>query len=206
MLGAASAESCPAMPLRLGTIPTGLHFGTIYRDDVMPADPTTWEPTFWDQLADPKELIAIWVADCWFMNLDREVYGNLLLDPGPRGKWHLITADQSDCFLGAGAFADQSCFSRSRQHGPAPHLTFLERTVLAFGVSPIEKMVRRIQQAASSVSQVVARVPEAWWRQAGVSPKDVIDCLTERGNRIRAIVQMDYWEGLSRATRGGQLL
>ena len=64
-------------------IEAGLHFGTIFRPDVAPAAPETWA---WELLADPAELIAIWVADSWLMNLDRGVYGNLLLERAASGK------------------------------------------------------------------------------------------------------------------------
>jgi hypothetical protein len=187
-------------------ITTGLHFGTVHRPDVLPADPETWEPQFWEQLADPKELIDIWAADCWLMNLDRGVYGNLLLEPGRQGKWHLIAADQSDCFLGAGALADGSCFTRSRTHGPVDYLPLLELTFLNLGCAPLRQMVSRIKGAVTAVSQAAVNVPDEWWRQAYMSREAVVDCLCERVNRIRQIVETDKWEGAANATQGGRLL
>jgi hypothetical protein len=122
----------------------GLHFGTVYRHDFQPADPELWDQGFWEQLADPAELIQIWAADCWLMNLDREVFGNVLLDPGKIGKWHLVPADQSDCFLGAGVFANGCCFERSPTHGPADYLPLLERAFLELGCSPLYQVLNGV--------------------------------------------------------------
>ena len=63
----------------------GQHFGTVYRPDLEPADPRTWTPVFWESLANPAELAALWAADSWLMNLDRAVSGNILLK-----KWEAI--------------------------------------------------------------------------------------------------------------------
>jgi hypothetical protein len=82
-------------------VEAGLHFGTRFRPDVDALLPGDWQPSFWGELAEPGELVAIWAADSWLMNLDRGVYGNLLRERDAQGKWHLIAADQSDCFLGA---------------------------------------------------------------------------------------------------------
>lgn len=66
----------------------GEHFGTVYRPDLEPADPRTWIPVFWERLADPAELVALWAADSWLMNLDRTVSGNInmLLELDPSGR------------------------------------------------------------------------------------------------------------------------
>jgi hypothetical protein len=187
-------------------VAAGLHFGTLYRPDVEPADPKSWTPAFWDDLADPAELVAIWAADSWLMNLDRIVQGNILLEVDPQGKAHLIAADQSDCFLGAGALADGSCFGRSRGHGAAPYLPLLELTFLQLGVAPLRQVVERIRGVGEIVPEATARVPEEWWRQANGSPQTIIDCLAERASRIDRIVELEKWEGITGATQGGRRL
>lgn len=184
-------------------VAAGLHFGTLFRPDVAPAAPETWA---WDLLADPAELIAIWAADSWLMNLDRGVYGNLLLEREASGTRHLIAADQSDCFLGAGALADSSFLERSRHHGAAPYLPLLEPALVTLGPAPLQAMVQRIQDVVSEIPAAVDQVPEEWWPPAGVSEQALIDCLSERAHRLDRIVQLWKWEGLSRATEGGRLL
>jgi hypothetical protein len=173
-------------------VEAGLHFGTRFRPDVDPLFPGDWQPSFWGELAEPEELIAIWAADSWLMNLDRGVYGNLLRQRAAQGKWHLIAADQSDCFLGAGSLADGSCFDRARQHGPAEYLPLLELTFLTLGAAPLRA--------------VVAGVPAAWWEQAGVAPQVVVDGLSERAQRIDEIVELTKWEGVASVTEGGRVL
>ena len=57
-------------------------------------------------------------------NLDRNVWGNILLKPvGRSGKLRLIAADQSDCFCGSGVFADGSWRTRmQRERAVGPKL------------------------------------------------------------------------------------
>ena len=185
------------------SIPAGLHFGTVYRPDVIFVDPVPAPLLFWERLAAPEELIAIWAADSWFMNLDRAVYGNMVLAPAAGDRWHLLAADQSDCFLGASALADGSCFERSGGHGAAGYLPLLERAILERGVEPLRRIAQRIEGAAGRLPAAVAAVPAAWWPEAHASPAAIVTCLTERARRIGAILQLERWEGLANATRGG---
>jgi hypothetical protein len=140
------------------------------------------------------------------MNLDRAVYGNMVLEPAEGGRWHLLAADQSDCFLGASALADGSCFERSGGHGAAPYLPLLEPAILRWGAEPLRRIAQRIEDAVAMLPAAAAAVPEAWWREGDVSPEAVIGCLVERAHRIEAIVQLERWEGLANATEGGFLL
>lgn len=187
-------------------VPAGDHFGTLYRSDVVPAQMVDGSLSFREKLADARELIAIWAADSWLMNLDREVYGNLLLEPGAHRTWHLLAADQSDCFLGAGALADGSCFERSREHGAAAYLPQLEPTLLQLGSEPLGEIAARIENVAAQVHDAVAPVPEEWWLEANVSLEAVVHCLVERAEKIREILQIEHWEGMSDAVQGGFLL
>jgi hypothetical protein len=184
----------------------GLHFGTRYRPDVIFVDPLRAAPFSWELLADPAELVSIWAADSWLMNLDRAVYGNLVLEPGPEGQWHLLAADQSDCFLGASALADGSCFERSAGHGAAAFLPLLERAFLKQGIAPLQAIVQRIQGMEELLTAAVVRVPALWWQEARIEPQAVVDCLAARAAQIDEIVQLERWEGLTHATEGGHLL
>jgi hypothetical protein len=197
------ARACVVQGLTDYEIEAGLHFGTVFRPDVQPAAPETWT---WEQLARPSNLITIWVADSWLMNLDRAVYGNILLEQAAVGAWNLIAADQTDCFLGAGALADGSCFGRSRSHGAAPYLPLLEYAFVTLGVTALQEALLRVRETVPYLPDATARVPLEWWRQAGVSSETVIACLSERASRIDQIVELAKWEGLSRATEGGREL
>ena len=140
------------------------------------------------------------------MNLDRAVSGNILLEVDPHGRVHLIAADQSDCFLGAGALADGSCFDRSPGHGAAPYLPLLERTLFQLGVEPLRQVIQRIQGMGEVLPQAVSLVPGDWWRQASVAPQAVVDCLAERAGRIARILEQEKWEGITDVIRGGRPL
>jgi hypothetical protein len=190
----------------LGYVVLGdLHFGTVLRETFQPADLKTWDSGFRELLVDVSELIRIWAADCWIMNIDRDVFGNILLAPGKGGAWHIVAADQSDCFLGSGRLSDGSCFEQSAKQGPVSYLPKLKGILMDEGCAALREMVNRIRQAKTIVPEVVKLVPDAWWGFAGVSPKSVIECLLERAERIHVILQIDFWEGARNVT-GGRLL
>ncbi len=178
----------------------GLHFGTRLRLDFMPGPVTRWE-----FLARPEELISIWAADCWLMNLDRSVYGNVLLEPD-NGFWHLIPSDQSDCFLGASSLADSSYLSRSRTYSSAPSLPMLERALLEKGPAPLQRMISLIRNASDRVPEAISRVPSHWWSSAGITPNALEACLRERADRISVLVQIDKWKSMPYGTHGITLL
>jgi hypothetical protein len=45
-----------------------------------------------------------------------------------------------------------------------------------------------------------------WWQKAHGEPQVLVDCLAARARRMDEIVQLEQWEGLTRATEGGYLL
>jgi hypothetical protein len=152
-------------------------------------------------MADPQELIAIWVADCWLMNLDREVEGNTRLIASADGKFHLLAADQSDCFLGSCSVADGSFLPRSKNQGAVAFpdkQNFVDRAVLEFGCNRLHATLDAISQVKGHLAGVMGLVPAAWWSQAGIAPDTIIQCLVERANRMRAIVNVERLEGISR--------
>jgi hypothetical protein len=180
-----------------GHHPGTLHFGTKLDLDLEPG------PVDLDQLAAPEELIQVWCFDCWVMNGDRSVFGNLMMEPGEGGRWHLVPVDQSDCFLGSGSLLDGSYARRSSSHGSAPYLQLLERALLDLGYEPLEAMIDRIRRARAHVSSVVSRVPEEWWRASAVKPEEVRDCLLERADRVHMLVEATKWREVGHAVRGG---
>lgn len=182
----------------------GLHFGTRFRSDFVPVDfaPIPSVPT-WEQMARPEELIAIWAADTWLMNLDREVFGNILMEPEGNGSvWHLIPADQSDCFLGAGSLADGSYQARSLTRGPAPYLPMLERALYEKGPEPLQRMVRQIGEAKGRITEATALVPQDWWDKSGVKPGELTNCLHQRADRIHTLVELAKWKGIPHGPDG----
>jgi hypothetical protein len=187
------------------TIDNGLHFGTRLRLDFMPMDFAPGPDVLWTLLARPEELVSIWAADSWLMNLDRGLYGNILMEPDHEA-WHLIPADQSDCLLGAMSFADGSYLLRSRSHASAPYLPMLERALFEKGPQPLQRMVGLIRQAANNLPEVMARVPPQWWEKAGVKPDDLMACLRQRADRIRALVELAKWEGIPYGPDGAIIL
>ena len=184
-------------------VDAGIHYGTVFNIDIDPGPPILWE-----EMAAPQELIELWVADSWLMNIDREVHGNIAMIQNG-GAFHLLAADQSDCFLGSGRFAGGSCFRECQKHGSAKYdgiFKFVDRAVGDYGcsrlhytLSQIQEAVRSVQKAAPKVVEAVCLVPQDWWKQAQIAPHDVVSCLTERANSMRRIVDVDRMEGMHRA-------
>jgi len=83
-------------------ISAGEHFGTSLETDVENGPPIALE-----DLAEPWDLVLLWVADTWIGNIDRPTDGNILLKYAGNGMYHLVAADQSDCFCGADLFCSE---------------------------------------------------------------------------------------------------
>ena len=173
-------------------------------------DTESGPPPDYGFMHDPQELVEMWIADCWLMNRDREQDGNMRLALASSGRFSPIAADHSDCFLGAGRFADGSYVSLGRQHGAVPYpatATLVERAVCELGCLRALSLVGRIVAVAKELPQVIGCVPAEWWHQSGVSGMDVVTCLQERAGRMRSIIDIDRLEGIRRACNdGGQLL
>ena len=179
----------------------GYHFGTVLRTDVHPGPPTSI-----NQLAVPQESVDIWVFDSWFMNTDRPNFGNLLMAPSG-GKWHLIPADQSDCFGGAATFASGRLADVARRRGAADGGPWLEQAILrSGGVQGIRIALEKASRASRCVSAALHQVPDDWWREARLQASQVGACLEERARRLHQIVDLKKWRGLSDAIRGGRVL
>lgn len=183
----------------------GLHFGTLLRRDFLPAEFKPDIAPSWESLARPEELVSIWAADTWLMNLDRELYGNILMEQD-QDRWHLIASDQSDCFLGSASFADGSYLSRSRSYGAAPYLPMLERALYEKGPQPLQRIAGLIRQAKDSLPEAIARVPPSWWEKAHIKPEDLMACLRQRADRIHALVELAKWENIPYGPDGAIIL
>jgi len=179
----------------------GPHFGTVLRGDADAGPPDEL-----DDLADPVELIDIWVFDSWVMNIDRRVYGNILLGPSSGGKLELIPADQSDCFGGAGTLASGEYLRLGQRAGAAAWCPLVPPTILRHGAAPVRSACDRVHTTAARAGAACERVPETWWEASGVEPDGIVDCLTERARRIEGIVDVAKWEALPDATDGGRVL
>jgi len=197
---AALADSYTRSAVAPYPVEPGLHFGTRFIANAYPGPPTTFQ-----QIADPQQLVDIWVVDCWVMNVDRMNYGNILMSPDGRGRWRLTAADQSDCFGGSRTFSSGSAPYATR--GCLEPYKFLERAVTeAGGIRSIRKSIDGVRKAAGYLELAITRIPDSWWSQSGVIPGLVIDGLRQRASRIEEIIKVAYWEGISDAGRGGTVL
>ena len=142
------------------------------------------------------------------MNLDRSTEGNTRLVPDAQGQFHLLAADQSDCFLGSTSFADGSYLTREKGCKAAPYpdkKNFVERAVVEFGCSGLYDTLHDISQVTLKLPEIMQLVPDDWWRQANMQPNALVNCLTQRANRMREIVDVEKWEGLGDAANGTNL-
>ncbi len=176
----------------------GLHFGTKFDIDTDSGPPTQWE-----QMAEPQELVAIWVFDSWTLNIDRENEGNLRLLKRSDGRFSLLAADQSDLFLGAGRFAAGEAFKECGRHGPANYKSqhynlwdMVQRTIAEHGSSVLAGTIDAIKTASKNLDAMIAHVPAAWWSESGVAPANLVDCLVSRAERLGDICRLKEMEGL----------
>ena len=183
------------------TIEVGLHFGTVLLSAVEDGPPPNVEV-----VAEPQDVVDIWAFDSWFCNIDRNNHGNLLLSGGEHGRFRLIAADQSDCFCGAGYFADGSWRKKFETSRPAETVQFWQAAIVnAGGVAALQSAVAKVRAASSRVDEAIAAVPPAWWKLAGVDPRLIKGALDARLRRLPDILRIEQWEGLDDVIKDGHL-
>lgn len=182
-------------------IAEGYHFGTRFRCDVSPGPPPAL-----DILAQPDEILRLWVLDCWLMNRDRDVDGNVLLELATKDKWSLVAADHSDCFMGAADFSSGRCFQLAGDFKSVKYLDFFEEVVLREGTGAMRETIDAVARCTGDLQGVMQRVPEQWWVEAGIDPDGAEECLRTRADRLAVICELEKWEGIRDAVSGGQQL
>ena len=190
-VGEPFAASCRAKPEIPYAVEAGEHFGTIYRDDVEAGPPLSY-----DDLANPLELLELWVIDTWLRNTDREVYGNILLVASRSGKFKLIAADQSDCLCGAGTFASTGFETAMRNiRRTASTVAFLPQVIFqSGGAEPIRAVISRIETAVKKIDEVLGLVPIPWWIVADIDPACIKRALLGRAQRLEEILNPITWD------------
>jgi hypothetical protein len=181
----------------------GTHFGTEWAPE-SESGPLAES----QQLADAGELIRMWAADSWVMNLDRENEGNYrLVEPDAQGRFHLVAVDHSDCFLGSSSMLEPGFTDRSCRQGCVAYPRLLEPILAEDQGRLLGEAANAIRNCAESVLEEAAGlVPGEWWAQAGLRPRILEDALRERAARIEEILQVEHWRGVARATGQGRLL
>lgn len=184
------------------SITVGQHFGSVLKRGV-----ENGPPSGMDSLTSPQEVVDIWAFDSWFCNTDRSTDGNTLLALDRGGKLRMIAADQSDCFGGAGRFADGSWQGVLEKGNAAQSVDFLSAAIFAGkGVPAIQTAVDKVRIAAEHLDESLACVPVEWWTGAGIDPKAVKQTLNSRCRRLPDILNLKQWEGLDDVIEGGHLL
>jgi hypothetical protein len=183
------AASCNARNDYPGPIAIGDYYGTLHRDDVEAGPPPSY-----DVLAQPTELLRLWVFDTWLGNIDREVDGNILLSLGSAGKFRVIAADQSDCFCGAAVFCSDGFRSAMENRGPASSVSFLTELIWRHGgARPIRTSIAEVRATLPRVEEAISLVPQAWWHNSGLTPQEVTRSLSQRAERLESILNPRQW-------------
>jgi hypothetical protein len=178
-------------------IAAGYHFGTLFRHDLESGPPTTVE-----QLADPLEVLRLWVLDCWLMNIDRDQHGNVMLEPAQKGKWSLVASDNSECFYGSGYFQTGDYLRRAEQSEKVKYLDCFEPIVQNHGVDSLKTTIEAAKKCAVDFRSITECVPAEWWDRSGVEPEKLEQCMRSRADRLSNICEVRKWEELANATRG----
>jgi hypothetical protein len=174
------AASCNRKSDYSGPVSAGDYYGTSHRDDVEAGPPPSY-----DDLAQPLDLLRLWVFDSWLCNIDREIEGNILLSLATRGRFHLIAADQSDCF----------CGDAMRTRGPASSVPFLPNVIYRNGgPNAIRRSIVEVRAIIPQLRAVFDLIPESWWQRALLTADAVGDVLASRANRLEEILNPTQWE------------
>ena len=167
----------------------GDHFGTILREDVEAGPPLAY-----DDIAEPFEIVRLWVFDTWLCNIDRDTYGNTLLKASKAGKFSIIASDQSDCFCGTGRFCSADFAKTMGKRGPAPAIKLLVSAISnTGGPAGIKKAIATVNVALGSLNQALGCAAEAWWGTAKIDPDEVAKVLIERAAKLEDILKPSQW-------------
>jgi hypothetical protein len=182
------ARSWNEMEMRFQIEP-GEYFGTLYLEDVLPGPASEA-----DSLEDLGDIVLTWVVDALVCNLDRNVWGNVLLKPvGRSGKLRLIAADQSDCFCGSRVFADGSWrtrMQRERAIGPA---LLIEAVAATGGQVGVLRAIEITAQALKVMGSAFDQVPAVWWERASISPGQIEEVLSNRLRALPNLLDIERW-------------
>jgi hypothetical protein len=195
------ADQCNQAGTIAYTVYPGIHFASPYlRGEAGPVVKLT-------RLAQPQQVVDLWVMDCWLCTNDRQTEGNVLLVPVIGEKCELYAVDQSDCFSGPQRFSDGSWITVLRGDRRAEDAGCLSEAVFSCGgpVS-IEQALKRVDAAHLHLHEVIARVPSEWWPAAGVDPGVVREELDRRYRNLPAIVDLQSWPDPKNFGGGAHLL
>jgi len=174
-------------------ISPGDYYATLHRDDVEGGPPPSC-----DVLAEPEEILRLWVFDTWLGNIDREVEGNILLSLTSSGKFRVIAADQSDCFCGSAMFCSNGLRRGMEQRGPSSSVSFLAQVIFDHGgPTAIRKAAGDVRYACNKVEEILNLVPADWWTKANINAREVLELLEARANRLEDILKPGQWEVLN---------
>lgn len=178
------------------TVIPGLHYGSIFVDDLSPAPEKVY-----DILERPDDLLRLWVLDSWLYNIDRATYGNAMLRKF-NGKNILIAADQSDCFGGAISFSDDSFYSKNSCRC-VDQLKDFGRIILDYGVDSMHDTADKIRYCVLNIQKYMDIVPNQWWIDSQIDKDHVMEYLSIRSDKLADICDFRRWEGAQDAIRGG---
>jgi hypothetical protein len=170
-------------------IEPGEYFGTLFLEDVLPGPALEA-----DDLDDLRDIVLIWAMDALVGNLDRNVWGNMLLKPIVRsGKLQLIAADQSDCFCGSGVFADGSWRTRMEQQRAIGPKLLIEAIGATGGQAGILRAIELTAQALNAIGSACEQVPPAWWEKASINPDEIEGVLRNRLRALPNLLDIERW-------------
>jgi hypothetical protein len=172
------------------TVLKGKHFGTAHRGDVEAGPPLSY-----DEVAEPVQLIRLWVFDTWVSDIDREIQGNILLALSGSG-FKIIAADQSDCFCGSKNFCSREFTKLMSRAGTASSVRFLPTVIQRNGgPTAIRSAIKEVHDCMKHIATVLALVPSSWWRISRIDPSHVEQALISRAQRLEDILKPSQWGG-----------
>jgi hypothetical protein len=174
-------------------VPAGVHFGTAFRADLenVPEKITV------EALADPQQLVDLWVFDSWLCNIDRDALGNLLAARDADGKLSLVAVDQSDCFGGNAALTGGGWRKILRERGAASSIACLHQAILrAGGAAAIERALDKVDAAVAQLDAILAAVPSHWLELGGLHREELRTALRDRRLHLDRILALDHWRNL----------
>jgi hypothetical protein len=164
---ASSWNDAPGMPFKI--VP-GSYFGTIFKEGAIPIEDPPPVPV--DKVSNLRQIIDLWATDTLVGNIDRTVFGNILMQPR-KMKFTLIASDQSDCFCGSRPFSDGT-WAELIHSRPAADCVFVPEAIgLAGGAQAVRVAIDKVRVALNGIAVAFSDVPGQWWQAAMIDPDQI---------------------------------
>ena len=155
----------------------------------------------------PLDVFRIYLADIVLGNPDRDTQGNVLLtSSGDSLTQGIIPIDQSDSFNHPSCLMDANALRNEADKPIAKWLPGIGAVMLAQSAGVAEQEMDRLIALETTLCESTEECPQEWLIGSGVDPAVIQAFMRGRIRNLKALANVEYWNGLHEATGGGHVI